>query len=558
MLSRLYIKNVALITEATIEFDSKLNILSGETGAGKSIILDSINFVLGSKADKSMIRFGETESIVKAEFILSENNPIYDQLNEFDIECDGTLIISRRFNLDGKGSIKVNGQPVTVSMLKRLTQYLVDVHGQSEHFILLDEDKQLLALDTVCGNKLLPHQEILKQLLSQKNDILSQIKQLGGNEKDRVQRLDLLSYQINEIEKAEIVVGEQDELLARKTILDNVEKIANALYTAKEFLANDGGAIDSINSSKRYVAGVSELGEEYSTIYDRLESLSVEIDDISEAISSIADDLSYDEQEAQHIEDRLALIKLLERKYGGTEKDILDFYESALQEFELLSNSTAKLEELNLNLQDLDQKIFNESQALTQIRKDVAVSLSERVEEQLHSLNIPKAKFCIEFNKYTFESAKLNSINGEDAIRFMFSANAGEPVKPLSKVISGGEMSRFMLALKTQLQGLNAIDTYIFDEIDAGISGFTAKTVAEKFKQIAQYSQILAVSHLPQVCAAADSQFLIFKIEENGKTITQITKLNYEQRVHEIVRLTGSQNSTSAIEHAKELIAQFQ
>lgn len=557
MLQRLYVKNVALISEADIEFDSGLNVLSGETGSGKSVILDSINFVLGSKADRTMIRYGENEAIVKAEFDLPADCEAVKILSGYDIETDGTVIISRRLTTDGKSAIKINGNTVTAAMLKNVTAHLVDVHGQSEHFFLLSEDNQLKVLDGLLGGDAENIKNALKEQLTEKRNLKSKIAALGGDESERARKLDLLDFQIKEIEKAGIKKGEFDELTARRNIIFNLEKILASLNYAKNALASDGGCMDGLSASIREMNRISDIGEEYSQLTVRLENLYTEATDVSETLSDLADSLTFDEAEAQSVEERLSLIKALKKKYGADEEEILRFKENAQNEFDAISDSAAIIEKYTKNIADCDGKIYFLCVKLTELRKSAADKFCKNIENELKTLNIANAKFNVRFKEYDKASANLQSANGSDEICFEFSANKGEPLKPLNKVISGGEMSRFMLAIKTQLKNLNGISTYIFDEIDAGISGFTAGTVAAKFRDISKATQILAVSHLPQVCAASDAQLLIYKVEEGGKTITKVKRLTESQKIDEIMRLTGSVNSDAARQHAEELIKQI-
>lgn len=557
MLLRLYVKNVALISEADIEFDSGLNVLSGETGSGKSVILDSINFVLGSKADRTMIRYGENEAIVKAEFELPTDCEAVKILGEYDIETDGTVIISRRLTADGKGAIKINGNTVTAAMLKNVTAHLVDVHGQSEHFFLLSEDNQLKVLDGLLGGKAEEIKSALKEQITEKRNLKSKIADLGGDESERARKLDLLDFQIKEIEKAGLKKGEFDELTARRNIIFNLEKILASLNYAKNALNSDGGCMDGLSASIREMNRISDIGEEYSQLTARLENLYTEATDVSETLSDLADSLTLDEAEAQSVEERLSLIKALKKKYGADEEEILRFKENAQNEFDAISDSAAIIEKYTKNIADCDDKIYSLCVKLTELRKSAADKFCKNIENELKTLNIANAKFNVRFKEYDKVSANLQSANGSDEICFEFSANKGEPLKPLNKVISGGEMSRFMLAIKTQLKNLNGISTYIFDEIDAGISGFTAGTVAAKFRDISKTTQILAVSHLPQVCAASDAQLLIYKIEEDGKTVTKVKRLTESQKIDEIMRLTGSVNSDAARQHAEELIKQI-
>jgi len=557
MLHRLYIKNIALISEAELEFDENFNVLSGETGSGKSVILDSINFVLGSKADKTMVRYGEQEALVRAEFFVDENSEAVKKLNELDIETDGTISITRKMSLDGRGGIKINGNSVTGAMLKSVTQHLVDVHGQSEHFFLLEEGNQLKVIDGICGGEAAGIKEELSKNLSQKREIKARIAELGGDGADRERKLDILKYQINEIEAADLREGELEELKTKQNIITNTEKILSALEGVRTIFSDDGGCLDSVSTAKHYLNGISSYSDEYAEIAARLEGLYAEASDISEAVSDAADGLSFDEREAERIDERITLIKSLQKKYGADEAEILKFLESAINKYDALSDGAAAIEKLNDELEKEDKKIYSLCCKLTKIRRKAAESFCKAVTEELKTLNIPDAKFEVVFTEYDESSANLNSADGSDKVCFMFSANKGEPLKPLNKVISGGEMSRFMLAVKTQLKDVNGISTYIFDEIDAGISGYTARTVAEKFVKISKSTQILAVSHLPQVCAASSAQFLIYKEEKNGKTFTKVKRLDEESKIDEIVRLTGSVNSEAARRHAVELIEGF-
>ncbi len=557
MLQKLFIKNVALISEAEIEFDGKLNVLSGETGSGKSVILDSINFVLGSKADKTMIRYGEQEAIVRAEFCVDENSEAVKKLEEFDIESDGLISITRKFSLDGKGSIKINGVSVTAAMLKAVTLHLVDVHGQSEHFFLLSEDNQLNVVDGICGEDVGVIKSELADLIKNKRGLKAKIAELGGDGAERERKLDLLEYQIKEIENADLKEGEFDELKTRRNIIANTEKILSSISGGVSALNDDGGALDCLSSAQRAITGISSLSDNYANMEERLEEVYAEISDICETLTDYADELTFDGREAEEIDERITLIKNLRKKYGADEKEILNFLEDSRAQFDLLSDGANAVEKYNKQISECDEKIYALCKKLTNERKFASDKFCNDVTAQLKTLNIPDAQFSVKFAEYDEQTANLQSLNGSDNISFMFSANKGEPLKPLNKVISGGEMSRFMLAVKTVLKDVNGISTYIFDEIDAGISGYTANAVAEKFVRIAENTQILAVSHLPQVCAASGAQFLIYKENSGDKTVTKIKRLDEESKINEIIRLTGSVNSEAAKIHAKELIAQY-
>ena len=557
MLSKLTIKNVALIENAEIEFSNGLNVLSGETGAGKSVILDSVNFVLGAKADKSMIRYGQEECMVKAEFILPQDGKAVEALRELDIDSDGEIIISRKYSLAGKNSIKINGSTVTASMLRTVTDHLVDVHGQSEHFFLLKESNQLKMLDDVAGAQLKDKKQKLAVLLEEKKQILQQISLLGGDEKERSRRLDVLKFQMEEINAVDLKDGEEEELNAKRNKMNNLERLISALQEAKESISGENGALDCIRYAKRAIGTIARLGEEYDALDNRLESLSLDAEDLADSIADLGDELYFDENEAEELENRLDAIKDLKKKYGGDKKEIDEYLQKISAEYDLLSDCEGQYAALTEKLQKTDDKIYSVCLDMTALRKQRGLEFCKRVTQQLKTLNIASAQFDIQFHEYTKADVDRATSNGLDSVCFLFSANAGEPMKALGKIISGGEMSRFMLAVKTQLSDVNELCTYIFDEIDAGISGKTAKVVGEKFADIAKHTQIIAVSHLAQIAVMSDSEYLIEKKEENGKTYTVIRALENEQQVEEIVRLLGGETKDKfAFKHATELLRQ--
>ena len=557
MLQRLSIKNVALIDSADISFSDGLNVLSGETGAGKSVILDSVNFVLGAKADRSMIRYGETECMVKAEFSVSEDSLALAELREMDIESDGEIVISRRFSDSGKNAIKINGNTVTATMLRRVTDFLVDVHGQSEHFYLLSESNQLKTLDEVVGNGLTELKESLLKLLQERKDVDERISMLGGSVAERGRRLDILRYEIDEIEAVGLKDGEEEELLAKRNKINHLEKIISVIKEATGAMSGEGGVYDGIGVAKRAVGSIARLDDSYAELAERLESLLAEADDIAETLSDMGSELYFDERESEETESRLDSIRSLKRKYGGSFAEINEYLQKSKEEFELLSDCEGQYEILTTKRKKVLKEIYQLCLRMTELRKKKGLEFCKRVTEELKTLNIQSAAFDIEFKEYTEEDAERANGNGLDSGCFLFSANAGEPLKPLGKIISGGEMSRFMLALKTQLKGVNGICTYIFDEIDAGISGKTAKVVGEKFARIAQNTQIIAVSHLAQIASMSDLSLLIEKKEENGKTHTQVKTLSETEKTLEIVRLLGGENEDGiAKRHAEEMIKQ--
>ena len=550
MLKTLYLKNIALVDEAEIAFSEGLNVLSGETGAGKSVILDSIDFVLGAKADKGMIRSGQSECSVRAEFTC-EPELLRPVLEELDLEESDTLLIVRRLNADGRGSLKVNGCPMTATMLRKLTSQLVDVHGQSEHFFLLKETNQLRLLDQIAGTE--RERAEVASLLKERRSYAEKLSSLGGDEGERGRRADILRFQIDELENAALKEGEEEELTALRTKYQNAEKILGGLKTVRDALLSDGGASDAVNTAHRGLISIEKYGD-YAALSERLENALAEIEDIGETAESLAEELDIDEREAERVENRLDEIRSLKKKYGGSVEEALNFLSRAKEELQLLENSAEECEKLKALLESNAKKLYSACEALTKKRKEGAEGFTRRVTEELKTLNIPSARFEIAFDPYTEEDLPRANAEGLDRVKFLFSANAGEPVKELGKIISGGEMSRFMLAVKAQLSSIGTIGTYIFDEIDAGIGGKTARVVAEKFADIAKTTQIIAVSHLAQIAAFADRQFLIEKKEEEGRTYSRIRALEEEERAWELVRLLGGEQGGSALMHAEELL----
>lgn len=550
MLRTLYLKNVALVDEAEIAFSEGLNVLSGETGAGKSVILDSIDFVLGAKADKGMIRSGQSECSVRAEFSCDPEllRPV---LEELDLEESDTLLIVRRLNADGRSSLRVNGCPMTAAMLRKLTSRLVDVHGQSEHFFLLKEANQLRLLDQIAGTR--EAREKVGELLKERRALQEKLSSLGGDEGERERRADILRFQIEELENAALKEGEEEELLALRAKYQNAEKILGGLKTVRDAILSDGGAADAVNTAHRGLLSIVRYGD-YDALSERLENALAELEDIGETAESLAEELDIDEREAERVENRLDEIRSLKKKYGGSVEEALSFLARAREELSLLENSAEECEKLRARLENNSVLLYAACRKLTELRKAGAEGFTERVVGELRTLNIPSARFEIAFEPYSEEDLPRVNSDGLDRVRFLFSANAGEPPKELGKIISGGEMSRFMLAVKAQLSSLGSIGTYIFDEIDAGIGGKTARVVAEKFSAIARSTQIIAVSHLAQIAAFADREFLIEKQEAEGRTFSRIRLLGEEERREELVRLLGGDRSESALRHADELL----
>ena len=553
MLRKLTIQNIALVESAEIEFADGFNVLSGETGAGKSVILDSIDFVLGAKADKSLIRFGKNECSVRAEF---ENvgKEVLDALEEIGVESDDVLIISRKYSIEGKSSLKMNGCNVTASMLRRVSSRLVDIHGQSDHFFLLNESNQLKLLDSIAGEQVNTEKEVLAGLIGRRRRAREEMALIGGDERERSRRADILNFQIDEIGRASLKEGEEEELIEFRNRGMNAERIAEGLSCARELISADGGSIDAINSARRALNNIARYGNRYDELSARLDGVLAELSDVASLAEEYGDELDIDGRELERAEARLDEYKSLKKKYGSTIAEIQSFYEKASSEYTLLSESEERLANLSAELDKVNNEIFESCLRLSSLRKKAAEGFTQRVCEELKTLNIASARFEIRFGDFSRADAERADGNGLDKICFLFSANAGEPTKELGKIISGGEMSRFMLAVKAQLSSVGSIGTYLFDEIDAGIGGKTASVMGEKFLKIAKNIQIIAVTHSARISSFADRQFLIEKREESGSTKTHLREVEHGERVREIARLIGGNESELSLKHAEEML----
>ncbi len=551
MLKNLSIKNVALIRFAEIEFAKGLNVLSGETGAGKSVVLEALNFALGQKADKSMICHGEKDCSVTCSFDIRFNDSVKETLNEMGIEYDDEIIVKRTLNVDGKSSIRLNGESVTAGMLRKVTSLLVDIHGQSDHFLLLKEANQLALIDGLGGERITAVKDQITNCIQQIKEIDRTLETLGGDEASRARRMDYLDFAVREIENMNLGENEEVELLDRKKKLLNLEKIANACSESYEALSSEGGVTDILSSVSRRISAISQYGKEFEDLLARLVASLDEITDISELINDSCEE-GFNPEELEEIEARLNAINAIKKKYGKTYSDVMASLDSFKAELELISDSAEKSERLTKERTAIIDKLESFYDDLTAERKSVSEKLSESLSDKLKELAMKGAEFKVEF--ISMDGEVLSS-KGRDSVCFMFTANKGEVLKPLSKIISGGELSRLMLAIKAVTGGNFGAETFIFDEIDVGISGEAAEVVAKNFALISRDRQIVAISHLPQIVAYSDVGFLIAKSEEGERTVTHVKKLDDSGKICEVLRLVGGNaDSNAATVHAREMI----
>jgi len=556
MLASIKINNVALIDNLEINFGDKLNVVSGETGSGKSIMLNALGFVIGERLDKSLLR--ENTEFMKVDAIfLQVSKTICEriiQIADCDIQ-DDEILISREFNINGKTSCKINGQTITTSMLKNIASLLIDIHGQHQHQALLNNDYQLNILDNFCKTELIKPLQDLNNNIDNLNEINSQLKSLGGNAQEKQNLIDLYSYQINEIKNANILEDEFENLKNRLNEMKQSEKISSTLNECINELDKNQysqSAIEQLNSAKRSLSFLNNIGEKYSQLTNRIESICLELEDSISDIYEMLSNTQFDQQEFNQIDERLDYIKSLFHKYGGDYTSLQKYYIDIQEKLNNLINSEERYNELSLKKNQLLKQIEDNCLVISNIRKKNAEILENKIEIELKKLGMKDAKFSIQFTRTNEEFTRL----GFDFIEFMFSANLGFEVKPLNKVASGGELSRFMLAYKIVVNTIDQIDTLIFDEIDTGISGNIANVVASSMGRLAKSKQLIVVSHLPQICAMADDNFLVEKFTTNI-TKTILTKLDLNGTYKEIARLMGIMDNLDYAKKLKEQANQF-
>lgn len=555
MLEHLHIRNVALIKESEISFGDGLNILTGETGAGKSMIIDSLQFALGGRAGKDFLRHGEKQAAVEALFSV-QSQALTEKLAENGIapEEDGTLLITRTLSEAGKSVCRINGSTVTVGMLKEIAEDMIDIYGQHEHQSLLNPVKHIRLLDRFCGAGFGEAMEEYKNSRQKLKDLEKQLAILIGDESQREQRMDMLLFQKEEIEAAELQEGEEDALLEQKKRLSSMERLIR-LTGESVTLLYDGddrapSACDQLGDALAKLQEAAEYDAALSPLADALADGYAAVEDCARELKREAEEQEADPEELERIEERLQLFYKLKRKYGGSIEAVLEFYEKAVQELEFLSNSSEKAAELSAKKAEEEKRLSALAETLTARRRATAEQVEEQIETALHDMEMKHARFHIQIE----EKADWGA-DGKDKVEFLISANAGEPLKPLAKIASGGEMSRVMLALKTVLVDADEIGTFIFDEIDTGVSGRTARRVGEKMRFLGGKRQLLCITHLPQIAAMADNHFLIEKESDAGETVTRVTALDEEGAVREVARLMNDVTETT-LAAARELLAE--
>ena len=550
MLSNLYIENIAVIEKTNIDFSEGFNVLTGETGAGKSIVIDSINAVLGQRTGKQIIRNSCDKAFVSATFTdVSKFVEKKASSLGFEIE-DGMVILQREMTLQGKNNCRINSRPATVSALKELSSYLVNIHGQSDNAQLMSPTLHLHYIDALADDSALLRE--YREVFREYEKIKEELETLDTDDAKRLSEIDLLTYQIDELENAQLVEGETEELNSERTVLLNSEKITKSLLKSKAILDGDDdsdGVINMTDDAFSALALSARYQESISDLSDRLANALYELKDISDMIDDAVSDVESDPYRLEQIEERLDLIYRLSKKYGSTETQMLEFLENAKLRLRELTDFEVNRENLLKQYEELKAKATQLSMEIRKIRHKTATEFSKSVEQEMSFLEMPNVRLVVDFSETEL------TIRGCDKVEFLISVNLGEEPKPVTKIASGGELSRMMLAIKTVLARHDIIETMIFDEIDTGISGSAARKVGMKLKEVSKDRQVLCVTHQAQIASLADAHYLIKKEFSDDKTFTHVEKLDMDSRVHELARIIDGVNITqTALDHARGLI----
>ena len=541
MLFHLSIENVAVIESAEIDFDRGFSVLTGETGAGKSILIDSVNLLLGERASKDLVRTGCEKAVVSASFFLENPTRGLRKLCEdFGVEEDGTLLLSREIHADGRSLARINGRPCTAGLLRDVGKFLINIHGQQDNSSLLNPQKHLFYLDSYAGN--VEQRRTYADAYRRTVEILRALEKETTDETEKARQLDMLNYQIDEIEKAKIREGEEAELTERRKYLVHAEKIRESLSFSRQILKDGPSNLsDMIYEVKRSLASLASVSDEFASLSAQAEEVSEKIMDLSETVRDRMDSCESSEYDRNRVEERLETISGLKRKYGATERDVLEFWDRACREREKIQQSDEQAARLEKELAAAQDVLRRAAEELTLSRKKAAKELEKRIEEELAFLEMPHAVFVTSFRPKDFGG------NGADEAEFFLSVNPGEEPRPLAKIASGGELSRIMLGIRSVLLNADHVDTLIFDEIDTGVSGRAAQKIAKKMRSMSVSCQVISVTHLAQIAAAASAHYLIEKNSDEKRTYTNVFRIHGEDRVREIGRLLGGSSLTPAV-----------
>ncbi|MBP1934196.1 DNA repair protein RecN [Ammoniphilus resinae] len=565
MLLELSIKNLAVIKQAKISFQKGLNILTGETGAGKSILIDALGLLTGARGSTEYIRYGEKKSEIEGLFEIEENHPVLPLLLELGIEVfeDDLLILRREITSAGKSICRINGQLVPMAVLKEIGPWLVHMHGQHDHQLLMHADRHLSWLDAFAGRELAQVKKDYQKFYNEYQTVQAEYEKLSQNEKYLAQRQDMLSFQLQEISEANLQLHEDEELNAEKIRLSNSERLFKGIDDAYQALTAEHASLDWAGLALSHLETVSTYDEKIGEMAGALETAFYQIEDLARSLRAYREQTEFEPHRLEHIETRLAEIKRLQRKYGKDIEEILEYASAIEEELEMIENREQKLEELMKKRHELAQDLALEAMELSRRRQQTAGELAGKIEAQLKDLQMEKVRFSIEVKMVEDEdglevSGQKVRVNdqGVDHVEFLISANPGEPLRPVAKIASGGELSRIMLGMKTILADVEPVETFIFDEVDTGVSGRAAQAIAEKLVAISKQKQILCITHLPQMACMADAHYLISKTATDSETQTKVQLLGSQERTCELARLLGGVEVTDTTrKHAEEMLS---
>lgn len=564
MLLELQVQDFALVEKLKLKFNRGLNILTGETGAGKSIIIDSVNFVLGERASKDVIRAGAEGTWVEAVFENISSPEMVSIMEGYGIDPeDEVIILSRELNTSGRSICRVNGKVVTTSALKSLGNFLIDIHGQHEHQSLLNEETHIDILDMFGGHDLLSQKDRVYESYQRLSDIKGRLKSIMGDDRERARKLDLLRFQMDEIDNADLKEAEEEELLRQRSIQNNAGKLYSVLTDAYGGLYESSdmneAVLDRLGSMLNEFHGIVSIDSKLSDIYKSMEDSYYTLESAISDIRDYRDRIEFSPELVEEIEERLDIINKLKRKYGSTISDILKYRDNIKSEIDDILGSEEKITSLKKLQEDEEKILHDESSRLSIMRKEAAGRLERDIMEELKFLCMEKSTFTVDIHPDEVNGRMIYNEKGMDSVRFIMSTNPGEPEKPLSKIASGGEISRIMLAVKTSIANLDKIPSLIFDEIDTGISGRAAQAVAEKLGEISMTHQVICVTHLPQIASMSDVHFYISKTSDENKTTTHVQELDREGRVQEVARMLGGVKLTDiTLKHSEEMIKMAQ
>lgn len=551
MISRLCIRDFAVIDELDVEFGSGLNLLTGETGAGKSVIVDAISIALGERADTETVRSGRDRATVEAVIDVGRSSEAVRILEEAGLSPeDGSIIVSREVSKAGKSQCRINGRPAPVSLLKEVTDHLVDTHGQHEHQFLLRADRHLEVLDAWCGQEVHSLRSKVTDGYNELRRLKGELQQLQSDERDRARNIDLYQFQIQEIANARLTPGEEDELIADRTRLANAERLHASASAAFELLGEgDRSSLDTLGEAVMALQGLAEVDAQLQPMIESLQAALYQVQDASRELRAYRDGIEFNPDRLQEINERLDLIRTLKKKYGETIEEVVRYGQELQSKLDLLTHSEERTGELQAEIESLDAKVMGEAEELSILRQKGGSAFTKKVEKELESLGMPSAVLQVAQGRKELDSS------GIDSIEFLISANPGEPPRPLAKIASGGEISRIMLAIKSVMAAVDCMPTLIFDEIDVGVGGRTAAVIGDKLNSLAKASQVLCITHLPQIACNPGRHFAIEKQLLDGRTVVRVRELSDEERVSELARMLGGADpSATAIQHAREML----